>query len=81
MIDRPGGVIGRLRGVIGLPGGVIGLHGGVIGRPGGVIRVRKVGKGLSACGRQFFRPCLLSRALYLTFSCNFCLRILMLLLL
>ena len=48
MIDRPGGVIGRLRGVIGLPRGVIGLHGGVIGRPGGVIRVRKVGKGLSA---------------------------------
>ena len=48
MIDRPGGVIGRLRGVIGLPGGVIGLHGGVIGRPGGVIRVHKVGKGLSA---------------------------------
>ena len=48
MIDRPGGVIGRLRGVTGLPGGVIGLHGGVIGRPGGVIQVHKVSKGLSA---------------------------------
>ena len=48
MIDRPGGVIGRLRGVTGLPGGVIGLHGGVIGRPGGVIRVCKVGMCLSA---------------------------------
>ena len=48
MIDRPGGVIGRLRGVIGLPRGVIGLHGGAIGRPGGVIWVRKVGMCLSA---------------------------------
>ena len=41
-------MIGRLRGVIGLPRGVIGLHWGVISHPGGVIRVRKVGKGLSA---------------------------------